>query len=282
MWRLLLTLLASAALLGGPPARVVSQTVGGDDLLMALAAPGQIAALSHLARDARYSPGAAQAVRHPALRDGSAEDILRFRPDLVLMASYTQAETVAVLRRAKVPVLLMERFERLEDLYANARAIGRALGREARAEELIRKWEGRVADLARHLRGVSPVRVVAAGFYPFTAGQGTTFQDLCEHAGAVNVAAEAGLVGHASTPTEAMLAWRVDWIVAPAEPGLDLKARLLELPPYKFMPALRKGRLLQMPGPLMAATSQARLDAYEWLARALHPSRFPPAADAVR
>ena len=41
------------------------------------------------------------------------------------------------------------------------------------------------------------------------------------------------------------------------------------------MPALKQGRLVQLPGSLMAATSQARIDAYEWLARALHPQRFP-------
>jgi len=40
------------------------------------------------------------------------------------------------------------------------------------------------------------------------------------------------------------------------------------------MEALRKGRLVELPGPLMSATSQARLDAYEALARALHPEAF--------
>jgi iron complex transport system substrate-binding protein len=112
------------------------------------------------------------------------------------------------------------------------------------------------------------------GFYPFTAGSGTTFQDLCEHAGALNVAAEAGLQGHAPTPSEKILAWKVDVLVAPAEPGLDMQARLKELAPYKYMTALRQGHVVELPGALMAATSQARLDAYEQLARALHPERF--------
>ena len=274
---LLLTfLLVLPALLGaGSPRRVVSQTVGTDDLLMALADPGQIAALSHLARDPRYSPWAGEARRWPCLRNGEAEDVLRLRPDLVLVASYTQPETVALLRRAKVPVLLLDRFESLEDLYANARRIGQALGRSAQAEQVIRQWQGRVAALAGRLKGLRPVRVLAVGFYPFTAGSGTTFQDICDHAGALNVAAEQGLKGHAPTPGERVLTWQVDALVAPWEPGMDLQARLRDLPPYKFMQAFRQGRVVALPGALMASTSQARLDAYEWLARALHPEVFP-------
>jgi iron complex transport system substrate-binding protein len=272
---LLAFLFALVALSAGPPRRVVSQTVGTDDLLLALAAPGQIAALSHLARDERYSPSFKEAQRVPCLTNGEAEDILRHRPDLVLVASYTQPEVLNLLRRAKVDLLLIEKFETLEDLYANTRRIGKALGRTAKAEELITQWRARVEALRRRLQGVTPVRVLAVGLYPFTAGAGTTFQDLCEHAGAINVAAEAGLQGHAPTPGEKVLSWRTEVLVAPGEPGLDMLARLRELPPYKFLPALKQGRVVELPGALMAATSQARIDGYERLAKALHPGRFP-------
>jgi iron complex transport system substrate-binding protein len=271
---LLMLLLLPALLWSGAPRRVVSQTVGTDDLLLALAAPGQIAALSHLARDERYSPSFREARNVPCLTNGEAEDILRYQPDLVLVASYTQVEVVNLLRRAKVNLLIIEKFETLEDLYANTRRLGKALDREARAESLITQWQRRVEALRRRLQGVKPVRVLAVGLYPFTAGAETSFQDLCEHAGAINVAAEAGLKGHAPTPGEQVLSWRTDVLVAPGEPGLDMLARLKELAPYKFLPALKQGRVVELPGALMAATSQARIDAYERLAKALHPERF--------
>ena len=274
MRALLAFLLAMTALWAVPPQRVVSQTVGTDDLLLALAAPGQIAALSHLARDERYSPSFQEARKVPCLTNGEAEDILRHKPDLVLAASYTQPEVLNLLRRAQVSLLLIEKFETLEDLYANTRRIGKALGRDARAEELIHQWQTRVEALRQKLQGVQPVRVLAVGLYPFTAGAETTFQDLCEHAGAINVAAEAGLKGHVPTPGEKVLSWRTEVLVAPGEPGLDMLARLKELPPYKFLPALKQGRVVELPGALMAATSQARIDGYERLAKALHPERF--------
>ena len=276
---LLLMLLLLPVLWGGTPPsavpqRVVSQTVGTDDLLLAIAEPRQIAALSHLAQDERYSPSVREAKRFPHLANSDAESVLRFRPDLVIATSYTEVEVLNLLRRAKVNLLVIERYETLDDLYTNARRIGKALRREARAEELIRQWKARVEALRVRLQGVKPVRVLAVGLYPFTAGAGTTFQDICDHAGALNVAAEAGLKGHAPTPGEQVLAWRTEVLVAPGEPGFDMKARLMELPPYKFLPALKQGRLVELPGSLMAATSQARIDGYEALARALHPERF--------
>ena len=256
------------------PSRVVSQTVGTDELLLALADPSQIAALSHLAKDPAFSPVAKQAANYPCLRTSDAESILKFHPDLVLIASYTRAETKILLRRTGVKLLILERFESLDDLYANARTIGSALGHPDRAEAAIRSWQHRVAALQKKLQGVRPVRVLPASAFPFTAGAETTFQDVCDHAGAVNVAAEAGLKGHQPTPTEKLLTWNAEVLVASGEDGSRVIERLRELPSYKFLPAMQAGRVVLVSGPHMASTAQARLDAYEDLARALHPEQF--------
>jgi iron complex transport system substrate-binding protein len=271
--RFLALLLSAALLFGAPPRRVVSQTVGTDELLLALADSTQIAALSHLARDPAFSPVAREAERFPALKDSDAESVLRFRPDLVLAASYTRPETLALLRRAKVPLLILERFETLEDTRANIRRLGSRLGREAEAEALLARMQARTDALRGRLAGAAPVRVLAASVFPFTAGSDTTFQDLCDHAGALNVAAEAGLKGHQPTPAEAVLGWRAEVLVASGEDPA-IASRLAQIPPYKFLPALKAGRVVRIPGPLMSATGHHRLDAYEALARALHPERF--------
>ncbi len=272
--RILFLLFLGALLAAAPPRRVVSHAVGTDDLLLALAEPGQIAALSALGRDARYSPAHREAARFPALSRGEAEDILRFRPDLVVLTSYSPVEVRTLLERARVRIFLVERYETFDDLCATALALGKALGREAHAQAQVGAWRQRVAELKRRLAGVTPRRVLSAGVYPFVSGGRTTFQDLCDHAGAINVAAEAGLVGIVPMPGEKPLRWSLDFLVGPAEPGTDLAARLRELSPYKFMPALRQGRLIVIDGALLATTSHRRLDTYEALARALHPERF--------
>jgi iron complex transport system substrate-binding protein len=122
------------------------------------------------------------------------------------------------------------------------------------------------------LKGVKPVRVLSAGLYPFTSGAGTTFQDICDHAGALNVAAEAGLKGHAPTPTEKLLVWRVEVLVASGD--AHIRERLGELPHYRMLPAYKAGRVVVIPGPMMSSVSHHRIETYEALAQALHPERF--------
>jgi iron complex transport system substrate-binding protein len=268
----LILLLLHQPLVAGHPQRVVSQTVGTDELLLALADPGQIAALSHISHEAQFSPVAAEAKRFPAIKDSDAESVLRFRPDLVLAASYTRPETLALLKRAGVRLVVLDHFDTLEDVYASLRILGRELGQENRAEAIIVQCRVRVDKLAEKLKGVKPVRVLSAGLYPFTSGAGTTFQDLCEHAGAVNVAAEAGLKGHAATPSEKLLTWNAEMLVAAGDESV--RTQLAGIPHYRLLPAFKAGHLLILPGSMMSSVSHHRIDAYEALARALHPERF--------
>lgn len=272
--RILLSLFVGALLCAAPPRRIVSHAVGTDDLILALADHSQIAALSALGRDARYSPHWQEAQKFPALKKGEAEDILRFKPDLVILTSYSPLEVRTLLERAKVRVHVLERYEHFEDLCRMAATLGQLFGREAHAAKLVQQWRARETTLRQRLQGVKPVRVMAAGIYPFLAGAKTTFQDICDHAGAINVAAEAGFEGHVPMPGEKPLGWKIDQLVGPREAGTDLAAKLKELSPFRYMPALKQGRLIQIDAALLASTSHRRLDAYEALARALHPERF--------
>lgn len=269
--RWLLTLLVSAFLLGGAPKRVVSQTVGTDELLLDLAEPSQIVALSHLSRDPEYSAVHREAARYPQLVQGDAETILRHRPDLVLVSSYTRPELLAQLQRSGTRVFRFDHFNTLEEVYAGLRTLGNLLGVPAKAEALIQACQARVGGLAARLRGVAPKRVLVPSVYGFTAGKDTTFQDLCDHAGALNVAAEAGLVGHAPTPSEGVLTWKVDALVLSREDSFD---KIRGIAPYKFMEVTKARRFVTIPGVYLSSVTHHRIAGYEALAKALHPERF--------
>src|SRR5262249_5383979 len=132
----------------------------------------------------------------------------------------------------------------------------------------------RVAGLARRLEGAKPVRVLAVSTYPFTAGSGATFQDLCGHPRAGNLAAGAGLARPPPTPDEELLALNPQVLIASGSEGSDLAARLRQMPSYRHLPALEAGRLVLLPGALMGSVSHHRVAAFEALARKLHPERF--------
>lgn len=270
--------LALAAPVEAAPAavRVVSQTVGTDELLLALAAPGQIAALSPLARDPDFCAAADDARSYPSIAaNGDAESVLKFNPTLVLCADYSRAELVTQLKRAGTRVIVFDRYFTLADSYANLRLLGHELGREERAEHIIGECENRVAALEARLLHVRPVRVIAPSTFGVIPGAQTTFQDLCEHAGAENLAWTLGHIkGHGPQPSEAMLTWPVDFIVVG---GTDLESALAPfrtLPPYAFMPAIKSNRAVLLPAALLSCVSHLRVEGYEIMARELHPEAF--------
>ena len=85
--------------------RVVSQTVGSDELLLAIAAPAQIAALSHISTETQFSAVAEEARQYPQIAMGDAETILKYHPTLVLGADYSRGELLDQIERAGVKVI---------------------------------------------------------------------------------------------------------------------------------------------------------------------------------
>lgn len=273
---LLCSVLGAAEPAGAPaPVRVVSQTVGTDELLLALAQPEQIAALSHLANKPEFSAVAAAAAAYPRVSLGDAETVLRYNPTVVLCADYSRAELVAQVRRAGVRVLIFDRYKTIEDSYANLRLLAAELGATERAEALIATCEARVGDLRQRLQGRRPVRVFAPSVFGMIPGDDTTFADLCAHAGAENLAATlGGLHGHAAMPSEQMITWPVEMVIVASADREHALEPFLTMVPYKFMPVFREGRVAVIAPYLISCVSHHRIDAYEQLARQLHPEAF--------
>ncbi|MET0262729.1 MAG: ABC transporter substrate-binding protein [Rariglobus sp.] len=274
MLRLFILLVFASGLAHASSAvRVVSQTVGTDELLLALAEPAQIAALSHIAKYPEFSAVAKEAAAYSSISAGDSEAILKFKPTLVLFADYSRTELVAQVRKAGVEVIVFDRYATLTDVYANLRTLGRSLGREARAEEIIAACEARMAVLSAKLKKVKPKRVVNASTYGLLSGAGTTFQDLCDHAGAENLATTlGGLKGVQPEPSEKMLVWPIDYLVLGGEGAVsDALAPLRTVLPYRYIDAVRKDRAVVLPSALLASVTHHRIDAYELLARGLHP-----------
>jgi iron complex transport system substrate-binding protein len=282
MKRLRLALLLVAALLGAgvraAVVRVVSQTVGTDELLLALAGPDQIAALSALARDPQFSAVSREAGAYPQLpRAGDVESVMKYAPTIVLCADYSRAELVEQVRRMGVKVLVFDRYYSAADDAANLRRLARELGpaAEAKAERIIADEAHRIAALRARMKNVKPVRVIAPSTYGIIPGDASTFQDLCDHAGAENLAATLGhLHGHAPAPNEQIMSWPVEVVVVAGDTIAEALAPFRELPPYKFLEAVRESRAVLLDPWELSCVSHHRVDAYERLARELHPEAF--------
>lgn len=269
------------------PRRIVSQTLGTDELLFAMIDRSRIVGVSTLARDPAYSNVVDQAERLGAPAITNAEQVLSLRPDLVFVASFSRAELVTVVEQGGAPVYRFANFDRLEDIKANIRRLGEAVGADAEAARLVTTMEERLAAVAaRRARATGPPpRVLSWSPSGFTAGVGTTFDDIVRAAGAVNVVSEHGLKGFPQLSAEQVLAWQPDFILVGVNPGereTVLRA-LKENPAIAATRAMRSGRLVFMENRALLSVSHFVVDAVEALAAAIEaPVTAPDTAGIAR
>lgn len=194
---------ALAADAGTAPSRVVSMNLCTDQLAMLVAAPGQLLSVSYLAVDPMASAMVAEA---GALRinHGLAEEIAFLRPDLVLAGSHTTRVTVDMLTRLGHRVEVFEPENSLDDIRANLRRMGRALGREARAEELVARMD---AELGLMAAGPSAPPRSTAIYYSsgFTSRHGSLGDAIVEAAGLENIVPKLGFGAGGILPLEALI-----------------------------------------------------------------------------
>lgn len=130
----------------GPPKRIVSFNLCADQLLLALADPGQIAGLSPYAVNPLLSVMTDKAAQFPRL-DWDAESVVNLAPDLVLGGpSHRPIHTM--LSAIGIRVVDVELIRNLADARRQAVELGRLVGHPERGEALARKLEKAEARLA--------------------------------------------------------------------------------------------------------------------------------------
>lgn len=186
----LLACLYSAYCGAATPVRVMSLNLCSDELVLTLLPPGRITSVTVLARDPEESY-LAQAARHVPVNRGTAEEVLRQRPDVVIAGTYTTPATRALLRSAGVHLVEVAPAETFEQIRSVTRTVGAAVGESTRAEELIARMDAQLGWLASH-PPEHRFRVAAWDGGGSSPGRGTLYDSVLEAAGGRNVMAEEG------------------------------------------------------------------------------------------
>jgi iron complex transport system substrate-binding protein len=249
------------------PVRIVSQALASDEMLFPMVAPERLVGLSALSRDPKYSNVVSEAARHPAPSIESPEDIVRLRPDLIFVTTFSRAETVQILEATGAPVYRLANFDDLDGVIANLRRIGATVGEEAAAERMVAEMQRRLAAVTTRRAGRPPLRVLSFSG-GFTAGRGTTFDDIVRRAGAINEASARGIEKFPRLSEEQVLAWNPDVLVAGALPGEDeaVRRRLLTGPGTGQTTAGRRHQIVVIETRRLLAVSQFVVDTVERLA----------------
>lgn len=253
--------------LPGRPVRIVSQSLASDEMLFPMVAPERLVGLSALSRDPAYSNVVAEATAHPAPSIESAEDIVRLKPDLIFVTTYSRAEVVEVLESTGAPVYRLANFDDIDGVMTNLRRIGAAVGEEAAAERMVADMEARLTMVAARRVGRPRLRVLSFSG-GFTAGLGTSFDDIVRRAGGINEAAARGIDKFAKISEEQVLAWNPDVLVAGHLPGEQdsVRRRLLTGAGTGQTTAARRQQIVVLELRKLLAVSPDVVDAVEQLA----------------
>jgi iron complex transport system substrate-binding protein len=195
------------------PARVVSINACADQLIYALADRAQIAALTNYAAQPDFSLHpeeiAASGIR---LIRGSAEEVIKLKPDLVLAGQFTRTATRAQLAVFGIRLETFAPAESIDAARADIRKVAALLGRPERGEALIGEIDAALRD-ARSTVQLRGLRLLQFRRRAYISGSGTLFDDVLAQLGLVNAAREAGIKGTRQSSLEAVLKLRPDALV---------------------------------------------------------------------
>lgn len=141
----------SAAARAAPPARVASLNLCTDELLLALAAPGQISSLTHLSHDARESAYWKAAQAYPA-NSGTILSVAQDRPDMIVTMGGSGRDTARLAGAIGARLVDLPFPARLEDVITGITMLGEALGRKDRAAALTGRIRAFAASAPKRLK----------------------------------------------------------------------------------------------------------------------------------
>lgn len=251
------------------PQRIVSLNMCTDELVLRLASPKHIASVTWLSQDPRNANMAARALVVPA-NHGLVEEVLAYKPDLVIAGAYTTRSTVALLKRVGVPVREFGVPSNLAEMRQQIRDMANLLGERQNGEELIAGIDARLAALANRPRTAQP-RAIVLRPNGFTTGRGSLVDEILTTAGLTNLAAELGIDNYGQIALETVALGKADILILNTTPDgpPSLAHEILHHPVLARLGDRLK--LAALPSKLWTCAGPAVIDAIELLLDATAP-----------
>jgi iron complex transport system substrate-binding protein len=185
------------------PKRIVSMNPCIDAILYEVAAPDQIASISHYSQDLKATSVPLDWARRYHANNGSAEDIIFAKPDLVIAGPHVSIETIDALKRLHIPLMVNPMPINVAEEKAQIVAIAKQIGRA----EAGRALNARIDTALQRTRwnGASITALIwqGGGLVP---GKDTLADELLSHSGFRNSSSDLGLEQWDILPLETMLA----------------------------------------------------------------------------
>jgi iron complex transport system substrate-binding protein len=263
--------------LPAPAQRIVSMAPSNTEILFAIGGDSQVIGrdeFSDYPEEAKALPGVGG-----GFSDYNLEAIVELRPELVLAAEINTAEQVQALEDLGLTVFYLANPTTLEELYANLGTVGRLIGREDEATEVVQGLEARVAEVESRVASATERPTV---FYeldgtdpaaPWTAGTDTFIDILIQLAGGENIASDIGS-GYIQVSVEELLVRNPDLILLGDSAYGATPELVAERAGWDALISVQNNSIYPFDDNLVSRPGPRLVDGLEELAKLLHPELF--------
>ncbi len=276
----------TSIVLPAQPKRIISLTLFTDEILLSLAQKGRLIGVTTFAADPAVSNVAAQASEIPNKLGLNVEAIVALNPDLVLVASWSDAGPVKQLRDAGIPVYLVASPVSVKQIGDAIARLGLLTGEQAKARALVDGMNARIAAVTQVVSKIpADKRLTVIDYAPWGASQGTgsSWDDIVRLAGLKNGVAgvTSDSLGQVPMSQEGLLKIDPDVLVLPGWMYNDpngpsaFYSQVVGNPALQGVSAVKNKRVFSMPENLRSSISQYIASSVEWLARTAYPQLFP-------
>lgn len=199
---LFVLLLLLATPLHARPQRIVSMNPCIDQILVGVADAAQVAAISHWSHDPAASSVPQGVAQRFPIHFGSAEEVMAFRPDLVMLSPHTPLATRSALKRLGIATLEVGVPASVAQSHEQVRAVADAAGHPARGAAMVAHIERALIDARVDAAPVPTLIRMASGLVP---GDGTLAAELLGRTGFENRSSAMGLGMWDMAPIEAVV-----------------------------------------------------------------------------
>ena len=264
------------------PERVVSVGVSTDDVLISLLGTKRIVAISdlmpNLEKESKEIKGRIS---------GSAESILQYSPDLVVVPDWKNADYVNEIRSLGISVYVYRTPDTTEKTMEMIHELADLVGETENGNALARKTEDRIRNL-HHFSQIIPEkdRLTAVLAHPngIGGGKGSTFDTLCKHAGIINGSADYGLTQNDYAGRETLLSINPDIIFLPSDAYSEKNSRvnamaarqIYEDPAFSHIKAVQNRQIHIIDARWLMSYSQFMVNAMEEMAKTAYGYKPSP------
>lgn len=257
--------------------KIASVTLSGDEMLLSLVDRDRIVGLSgKINEDENVSNVVNEAKGYPKI-ENSVEMLLSLEPDLVLVANWVRKEFVQHLKDNGINVFVYETPRNFKEQKQLILDIASLVEEKEKGEKIVGDMERRVKILQEKIKKLNiekKPRILLYTPLHTTSGANTTFDDMVNLIGGINVAAENGVFREQNISKELVIGFDPDIIIVPVWKkrinSEEFMSFLKNDESFQEIKALKNNKVYFLVYKKLSSTSQHMIDAIENLGEVVY------------